>query len=93
MIYHCTPYEYFEADDCLKFPVTPPTDVKKTWEITVTTEDIKIKCNSLQVLHFIFNNTYNANCIDKVKEKKAATVKIWNTDTATKMFATKIVGK
>ena len=93
MIYHCTPYEDFETGYSLKFPVTPPTDVKKTWEITATTEDIKIKCNSLQVLHFIFNNTYNANCIDKVKGKKAATVKIWPTDTATKMFATKLVGK
>ena len=42
----------------LKFPVTPPTDVNKTWEITFTTEDVKIKCNTLQVLHFIFNNTH-----------------------------------
>ena len=53
IIKYCTPYGY-----SLKFPVTPPTDVNKTWEITFTTEDVKIKCNTLQVLHFIFNNTH-----------------------------------
>ena len=57
VINHCTPCCY-----SLKFPVTPPTDVNKTWEITFTTEDVKIKCNSLQVLHFIFNNTHRDYC-------------------------------
>ena len=60
-IHYCTPYDY-----SLKFPVTPPTGVNKTWEITFTT-DVKIKCNSLQVLHFIFNNTYDGRCTSRVK--------------------------
>ena len=87
-IYYCTPREY-----SLKFPVTPPTDVNKTWEITFTTEDVKIKCNSLQVLHFIFNNTHNADCTSQVKGKKATRISFWRYDTATKMFNADQVGK
>ena len=35
VIWYCAPTGY-----SLKFPVTPPTDVNKTWEITLTTEDV-----------------------------------------------------
>ena len=45
IIQYCTPKDYL-----LKFPVTPPGDANKTWEIIVTTEDVKIKCNTLEVL-------------------------------------------
>ena len=86
-ISYCTPRDY-----SLKFPVTPPTDVKKTWEITFTTEDVKIKCNSLQVLHFIFNNTHDGRCTSKVKGKIATRIQFW-TDTATEMFNADQVGK
>ena len=85
---YCTPYDY-----SLKFPVTPPTGVNKTWEITLTTEDPKIKCNTLQVLHFIFNNTHDADCTSIVKGRKATRIKFWDTDTATKMFNADQVGK
>ena len=81
IIDYCTPYPY-----SLKFPVTPPTDVNKTWEITFTTEDVKIKCNSLQVLHFIFNNTHYPDCTSKVKGNIATRIKFWSGDRATKMF-------
>ena len=87
-IYCCTPRYY-----SLKFPVTPPTDVNKTWEITFTTEDVKIKCNSLQVLHFIFNNTHNGDCASQVKGKIATRIRIWKHETATKMFNADQVGK
>ena len=86
-IYICTP-----GDFSLKFPVTPPTDVNKTWEITFTTEDVKIKCNTLQVLHFIFNNTHYDTCTSFVKGKIATRIQFW-TDTATKMFKSDQVGK
>ena len=85
---YCTPYYY-----TLKFPVTPPTDVNKTWEITFTTEDVKIKCNSLQVLHFIFNNTHKGRCTSRVKGKIATRIRFWSGDTATKMFKSDQVGK
>ena len=88
IIYYCTPYDY-----SLKFPVTPPTDVNKTWEITFTTEDVKIKCNSLQVLHFIFNNTHNPYCTSEVKGKIATRIRFYSGDTATKMFSADQVGK
>ena len=88
IIDYCTPHYY-----SLKFPVTPPTDVNKTWEITFTTEDVKIKCNSLQVLHFIFNNTHNGDCTSQVKGKIATRIKFWSGDTATKMFSADQVGK
>ena len=88
VINYCTPNYY-----SLKFPVTPPTDVNKTWEITFTTEDVKIKCNSLQVLHFIFNNIYYGGCTSQVKGKIATGIRFWHGDTATKMFKSDQVGK
>ena len=79
--------QYCTGNYHLKFPVTPPTGVNKTWEITFATEDIKIKCNTLQVLHFIFNNTHFDECTSRVKGKKAAKVKFFhNLDTATEKF-------
>ena len=80
-INYCTPGYY-----SLKFPVPPPTGVNKTWEITFTTEDVKIKCNSLQVLHFIFNNTHYPDCTSQVKGKIATRIVYSSSDTATKMF-------
>ena len=88
VINSCTPFDY-----SLKFPVKPPTDVNKTWEITFTTEDVKIKCNTTQVLHFIFNNTHNGDCTSRVKGKKATRILFWSGDTATKMFTSDQVGK
>ena len=87
-IHYCTPGGY-----SLKFPVTPPTDVNKTWEITFTTEDVKIKCNTLQVLHFIFNNTHYPYCTSHVKGRIATRIRFWGGDTATKMFNADQVGK
>ena len=87
-INHCTPYYY-----SLKFPVTPPTGVNKTWEITFTTEDVKIKCNTLQVLHFIFNNTHNDACTSEVKGKIATRILFYSGDRVTKMFRVDQVGK
>ena len=92
-IEYCTPYSYTFSNYSLKFPVTPPTDVNKTWEITFTTEDVKIKCNTLQVLHFIFNNTHNGDCTSEVKGKIATRIKFWWSDRATKMFSADQVGK
>ena len=85
---YCAP-DYYS----LKFPVTPPTDVNKTWEITFTTEDVKIKCNTLQVLHFIFNNTHRDVCTSLVKGKKATRIRFCSCDTATKMFNAGQFGK
>ena len=88
-IRHCTPY-YTQ-----KFPVTPPTSVKKTWRITVSPDDIEIECNTLKVLHFIFNDTVRHDnlCTKKVKGKIATEVMFRKEDTATKMFTSKQVGK
>ena len=81
---YCTPHSY-----SLKFPVTPPTNVKKTWEISFTPKDLTIKCNTLQVLYFIFDNT----CTKHVKGRKATEVMFHVTDTATKMFTPELTGK
>ena len=83
----CTPLDF-----SLKFPVTPPTGVKKTWEVTLTTKDIRIKCNTLEVLHLNFDSTYRDDCSTKVKGKKATRVAFSTTAKATKMFRTEPVG-
>ena len=66
------------------FSVTPPTGVEKTWEVTVTPTDMKIKCNTLEVLHFIFENGVLSSCKAHVKGKKASKVAFSSDDTATK---------
>ena len=81
------------GDFSLNFPVTPPTGVNKTWEIRFTTVDVKIKCNTIQVLHFIFNNTHKDYCTRLVKGKIATRIEFWSGDTATKMFKSDQVGK
>ena len=88
IISYCTPYAY-----SLKFPVTPPTGINKTWEVTITKEDLKIKCNTVQVLHFIINNKHNADCTRRVKGKIATRIRFYSYDTATKMFKSDQAGK
>ena len=88
VITYCTPYDY-----SLKFPLTPPTDVNKTWEITFTTEDVKIKCNTLQVLHFIFKNTHDKSCTSNVNGEIATRIRFWSRERATKMFKSDQSGK
>ena len=80
----CTPEDY-----SLKFPGTPPASATKIWEVIVTPEDIKIKCDTFEVLHFIFKN----GCTSRVKGKKATQVKFKKGDNATKEFRSGLVGK
>ena len=90
VIEYCTPH----PDYSLKFYVTLPTGVNKTWEITLTPEDVNIKCNTLQILHFIFNNTHDERCTGQVKWRKATGIAFSvSMDTATKMFNAGQVGK
>ena len=88
VIIYCTPNGNF-----IKFPVTPPTGVNKTWEITFTTVDVKIKCNSLQVLHYDLYLANDNECIDLVADKIATRIEFNTGDTATKMFSADQVGK
>ena len=77
------------------FPVTPPLPAgdKKTWEVTVTPDDIRIKGNNMEVLHFIFNNADDEICKSSVGGKTTSKIMVWSTDTATKMLATELIGK
>ena len=60
-ILSCTPGNYK-----LKYHSTP-VGTRKVWKITFTPEDVTIKCASLEVLHFMFNNTeYNYKCATQV---------------------------
>ena len=84
-IQYCTHVDY-----SAKFPLSPPTDVDKTWEVTVTAEDIKIKCNSLEVLHYNFTNASDNRCQHDVKGRITAKVIFSHNDTATKMFKSEV---
>ena len=77
----------------LKFPALPPTGIKKTWELTFTTEYVRIMCNTLEVLYFILNNTHSSTCKSNVKGKTATKVAFHKDDTATKMFTSDFAGK
>ena len=65
-------------------PVMPPAGDKKSWEVTITPEGLKIKCNTSQ---------YDNNCITKVKGKIAVTVGFSEHDSATKVFKSELGGK
>ena len=56
---------------------------------------MKIKCNTLQVLHSIFNNTYRDDdyCTAYVKGKTTTKLQFNIHDTATKMFTSEQVGE
>ena len=54
------------------------------WEVTHTTEDLTIKCNGVEVLHFIYTNQYNASCIATAKGKEVSDVEFLIYDDATK---------
>ena len=88
IIYPCT-----HGDYSLKLPVAPPTGVNKTWQITATPEHVKVKCNTLEVLYFIFNTTKNAVCTRNVEGKAATKIVFSGSDTATKTFTSEFVGK
>ena len=90
-IEHCTVFDL----PTITFPVTPPTGINKTWEVTFTEEELKIKCNTLEVLHFIYNNTLinDDGCTAKVKGKKPVSIVFSKYDTATKGFKSSLVGK
>ena len=88
-ITHCTPGVF-----SLKFPVAPPIGVQKTWEVALTKNNVKIKCNTLQVLHYIYNNTYNSECNKEVAGKRPREVEFRKgLDSASKMFISEQVGK
>ena len=79
----CSPNEYQ-----LKFPVKPPSGVSKTWEITAAPEGLTIKCNNVEVLYYIYNNTYKDFCISRTKGKIATQIEFYAGDTATTLFST-----
>ena len=77
---YCTPYAY-----SLKFTSVPPAEVNKTWDITMTTDDLRIKCNKREVLYFVYNNTYNARCTTDVRNKEVMAVRFGYHDVTKKM--------
>ena len=76
----CTPEDF-----SLKL-IAVPSAVKKTWEITATTEKLVIKCNEVEVLDFIYNNAYSDKCSAKVEGREVRTIMFIGEDSATKKF-------
>ena len=56
--------------------------VNKIWEVTTTPEEITIKCNGVEVLHFIYNNSNISNCVGNVLGKEVTNVVFSSGDTA-----------
>ena len=80
-IEHCTPFAF-----SLKFTKAPPIEVDKVWEITLTTDDVRIKCNKEEVLHFVYNNTYNARCTTRVRNRKIEAVEFHSHDDTEELY-------
>ena len=71
--------------------LTPvPAAVNKIWEVTTTPDELKIKCNGVEVFHFIYNNTYTPVCNDKVKGKAVNNVLVEIANDAALFFSPKI---
>ena len=55
-IFWCTPRYY-------KLPLTNvPTEKNKTWFITATEAHLNIKCNGVEVLHFVYDDSPRFEC-------------------------------
>ena len=70
-----------------KFTTVPPPETNKIWEVTASPVELKIKCNGVEVLHFVYSNKYQNSCSSRVKGwkiSKVAFIRIANA--ATKMF-------
>eukprot|EP00116_Pleurobrachia_bachei_P009403 sb/3469665/ len=46
-------------------PVQPPGEVDKIWTITKTETAIIITCNNVEVLHHLFTDSSNSNCVPR----------------------------
>ena len=85
-IFGCTPFDYSH-----KLTTTPTAVVNKTWEARHTTDELKMKCNGIEVLHFIYTNTYLNGCTLKAKGKEVSLIIFTIHDTATKKFMTGLI--
>ena len=55
-LYWCTPRSY-------NLPLTNvPTEKNKTWFVTATEAHLNIKCNGVEVLHFVYNDSPRIEC-------------------------------
>ena len=79
---YCTP-------DYIPLKLTPVlAAVNKIWEVTTVPDELKIKCNGVEVLHFIYNNTYQGCC--EVKGMEISDVRIEIDNNATIKFSSTI---
>jgi hypothetical protein len=68
MIHFSSPMEYRIGNDqsCggagyTEFPTAPPTEQDKVWTITLSSTSIKIDCNDVEVIDFVFSD-YGDDC-------------------------------
>ena len=66
-IRHCTSYY---------LPLTNvPTETNKTWVITATEAHLNMKCNGVEVLHFVYDDSPDYECKSEVKGNSVHAVK------------------
>ena len=87
-IYYCS-----HPDNYLKLTDVPLTPIHKIWEVEATPEDLTIKCNGVEVLHFIYDNNLNSDCVTSVKGKEVTGLAFYELENATKTFTTDLLGK
>ena len=69
-----------------KFITVPPPETNKIWVVTASPVELRIKCNGVEVLHFVYSNKYQNMC-SYVKGRKISKVVFTSfLNKATKMF-------
>ena len=52
----------------LFFPVTPSVEQDKIWTLTKTDTGLKIECNGVEVLNYLFSESTLSNCVTRWSE-------------------------
>ena len=89
MDWRCTVVFCIPDDPQLKLTAVP-TAVNKIWEVTTTPDELRIKCNGVEVFHFIYNDTYLSACNNRIKGKAVTNVLVEITNNAALLFSPKI---
>ena len=79
-IWHCTPWDYSLILSNV------PSEVDKTWTVTLAGNYLHIDCNKVQVLKYFYDTANNATCSTRVKNKATTAFTFRHDDTASLLF-------
>eukprot|EP00116_Pleurobrachia_bachei_P013957 sb/3474219/ len=71
---------------CKDLPVKPPVIAEKIWTITKTETTLIIRCNNVEVLNYLFADSFDTQCVTKFGGDVVGKIRFWKTDTASDFY-------